>query len=268
MIETSTRQRGDVEDALRLRRGRAEHEQRERHRGHALRPEPRHERLLGGVHLAAAGERHEDRDRPRHEQREQRRSPTAAQPSANRPSSVRIAPNTRKTPSFTSSTTSSDCASKQSRDVGPPDAERDRRDEHGDEPVALGRQRRDAVRRERDAERVERLLVLADLVAQRAPARHQPRGDERDHETRWPAPTSTSWSTNSHQTKSSSPGRRRREGEHRGQRQAVVQARLEVERVPDQPRHARVGHDRGREDGIGGRQQRADAGTTRSSRGR
>ena len=44
--------------------------------------------------------------------------PTAAQPSANMKSRVRIAPNTRNTPSFTSSITSSVRSSKQSRMSG------------------------------------------------------------------------------------------------------------------------------------------------------
>ena len=48
------------------------------------------------------------------------------------------------------------------------------------------------------------------------------------------------------------------EGEHGGQRQPVVHARLEVERVAHQARHARVGdHARG-EHGIGRREQRAE----------
>ena len=52
--------------------------------------------------------------------------------------------------------------------------ERDRAHEDGDEAVALRRQAdRDAVDRERDAERVQRLRVRRDRVGQLAPARHQ-----------------------------------------------------------------------------------------------
>src|SRR5215204_7074622 len=49
-------QGGDICDPLALRNGGAEHEQRERHRGHSLGAEPRHERLPGGADLAGAGQ--------------------------------------------------------------------------------------------------------------------------------------------------------------------------------------------------------------------
>ena len=51
---------------------------------------------------------------------------------------------------------------------------------------------------------------------------------------------------------------RRQEGEHRGQREAVVEARLEVERVAHQPRHARVGDDVRGQHRVGRREQRAE----------
>ena len=69
-------------------------------------------------------------------------------------------------------------------------------------------------------------------------------------------PKPTSWSTNCHQMKSLSCSAAAAKREDRGQRQAVVQAGLEVERVANQPRHARVGDHRGREHGVGGREQR------------
>ena len=55
-------------------------------------------------------------------------------------------------------------------DVRPPDAEHDGGREHGDQPVPLRRERRDAVGRERHPDRVEGLLMRADLIAERPPA--------------------------------------------------------------------------------------------------
>ena len=72
-------------------------------------------------------------------------------------------------------------------------------------------------------------------------------------------PSVTSWRTNRHQTKSppraASAATSASTG---GQRQAVVEPGLEVERVADQTRHPRVRHDARGEHRVGGRQQRAD----------
>ena len=84
---------------------RAEHEQRERHRRHALRPEPGHERLQS---------RRQRRCRRSASQIATGRATssvtatiaTAAQPSPNRPSSVSSEPKTTNTPSLTISTMS------------------------------------------------------------------------------------------------------------------------------------------------------------------
>ena len=51
---------------------------------------------------------------------------------------------------------------------------------------------------------------------------------------------------------------RARERQHRRQRQSVVQPGLEVERVPDHARDARVGHDARRQHGVGRREERSD----------
>ena len=72
------------------------------------------------------------------------------------------------------------------------------------------------------------------------------------------SPTATSWSTNSHHTKPVVRRRRGGEREHGRQREPVVEPRLEIQRVANHPRHARVGHHRGRQHRIGGRQQRAE----------
>ena len=129
--------------------------------------------------------------------------------------------------------------------------------EDGDEAVALRRQAdREAVDRERDAERVERLRVRGDRsvslrprgISFDAPTHHEPNA----------SPSVTSWSTNSHQTKSSSAPQRRGEGQHRRQREPVVEPGLEVERVAHEPRHARVRDDGRGEHRVGRRQQRAE----------
>ena len=54
-------------------------------------------------------------------------------------------------------------------EVGPADAEHDRADVHGDEAVAVRRDRRDAVGGEGDAERVERLLMGRDRLVEPPP---------------------------------------------------------------------------------------------------
>ena len=50
----------------------------------------------------------------------------------------------------------------------------------------------------------------------------------------------------------------RREREHRGQREPVVEPRLEVQRVPHEARHPRVGDDARGQHRVGGREQRAE----------
>jgi len=57
-----------------------------------------------------------------------------------------------------------------------------------------------------------------------------------------------------------SAARRQRGGEreHCGQCQTVVQTGLEVERVADHARDARIGHDSGGENRVGGRKQRPE----------
>ena len=89
------------------------------------------------------------------------------------------------------------------------------------------------------------------------PARHQPRRDERDHQAGHRA--------DQHVLEHELPPDevvarlgRGGEGEHRRQRQAVVQARLQVERVANDARHARVGDDARGEHRVGRRQQRPD----------
>ena len=167
-----------------------------------------------------------------------------------------IAPKTTKTPSFTISTMSSLCASKHSRTSGRQMPSAIAATNTAMKPLPSGRQRRRAVRGERHAEAVERLLMRADRVPERAPARHQPRRHERHRQT--------GQQPDEHVLEHELPpdevvvaGRRGREREHRGQRQAVVQARLEVERVADEPRHARVRDHRGREHRVGRREQGA-----------
>ena len=153
--------------------GGSEHEQRERHRRHALRPEPRHERLAGGVHLTGRPPALANITRAWRPCRSSPRSQPPPQPSLNSVSSVKIAPNTRNTPSLTTSATSSERISKTAASVRAPDPERDRFHEHRDEAIALGRQHRGAVRGEGHAERVER------LQCKKAPApRHQARRHE------------------------------------------------------------------------------------------
>ena len=88
---------------------RSEHEERERHRRDALGAEPGHESLAGRVDLGP-GQRDEDGDGAGHQEGEhgdRRGRPAVFEEGAE----VKIAPKTRKTPSFTTSTTSSDRSS-------------------------------------------------------------------------------------------------------------------------------------------------------------
>ena len=89
-------------------------------------------------------------------------------------------------------------------------------------------------------------------------ARQQPRRQRSRRRCPDAKPSVMSWSTNSHHTKSSSSPRARRRARARRQREAVVEARLEVERVADHARHARVGHDARRQHRVGRGQQRAE----------
>ena len=159
---------------------------------------------------ARAGQRDPDRHRAARLSSVTATSATAAQPSPNRPSSVSSAPNTTKMPSLTISTMSSARCSKRRAQVGAADAERDRADEDRDEAVAVRRQADgEAVDRERDAERVERLRVRRDRSVSL-----RPRGNSIEATTPSAIPNAkpsvTSWSTNFHHTKSlgRSPARR------------------------------------------------------------
>ena len=130
-------------------------------------------------------------------------------------------------------------------DVGPEDAERDGTDEDGDQAVAGRRQDRDAVGREGDPERVERLLMRGGLVL--AAGGHPFRGHAAGHQSERDiledeAPPDDV---------ARADRERRAQGEHRGQGQAIVEAGFEVERVSHQARHTGVGHDARGEDRIG-----------------
>jgi hypothetical protein len=67
-------------------------------------------------------------------------------------------------------------------DVGPQDAEHDRRHERGDQAVPVRRQDRRAIRDERDSQRVHRLLVRGDVRPQRPAKRQQSRGEVADQD--------------------------------------------------------------------------------------
>ena len=134
------------------------------------------------------------------------------------------------------------------------DAERDRAHEHRDQPVARRRQARSR-RRWRTARR-------ARTATAGAPGCHCRAGSAARRAGRIAIPNAkpsvTSWSTKCHQTKSSSPAATALKASTAGQREPVVEARLEVERVAHDARHARVGdHARG-EHRVGRREQRAD----------
>ncbi len=184
-------------------------------------------------------------------------SATAAQPSPNRPSSVSSDPNTTNTPSLTISTMSIGAVARtSSRRSRPADAEHDRAHEHGDQPVALGRQPdRDAVGREGRAERVERLLRASGMPAlDAAPARHRDRRQQSDGHARTRSrasrPGARTATTRTPPRPAPRADERGREARARpaALRPSFIAAGLEVQRVADDPRHARVRDHRGGQD--------------------
>ena len=135
------------------------------------------------------------------------------------------------------------------------DAERDRAHEHGDQPVALGRQRdRDAVGGERRAERVQRLLVRGDLAACAASAT-RPAGPCAIPKAK---PSVTSWSTKCHHTKPSSSAATARKASTAGSASPSLSpdSRLSEWRTTRGTRGLVT--TRGREHRVGRREQRAD----------
>ena len=143
-------------------------------------------------------------------------------------------------------------------DVLAPDAEHDRRHEHRDEAVALGRQLRERVCAEADARARRAPSGAADLVPEHARAgqQHRPPAARPPARSRSPrrGPEARTPTTRSRVV----GGQRGRERQHGRQRQPVVQTRLQVQRVADQARNPRVGHHSGREHRVGRRQQRAE----------
>ena len=235
----------------------AEHEDRERHRRHPLGPNQAMNAFVAVSRLCCRRARSKIAI-GRATSSVKATIATAAQPSPNRPSKVSSEPKTTKIPSLTISTMSSARSDEVWARSGRRMPERDRADEHRDEPVAAG-WRPYAVGRERHAEHVQRLVVVRDAVPRRrarAASARRPRSRGR---SRRRSPRPTSCRTNSYQTKSPwFVASAAREGQHRRQREAVVQPRLEVEGVADEARHPRVGDDARRQHGIGRRQQGAE----------
>ncbi len=184
-------------------------------------------------------------------------TPTAAQPEPKRPCSVSRVPNTTKIPSLTSSTMSAAWRFEVAADVGAADAEDDRSDVDRDQPVAVRRQHRQPVGGKRGAQREQRALVRRDAVLQPHVAGSQPGGGEaHGHAHREAEHDVLDHEPPPHEV-AATDGQGRAERQHRRQRQAVVEPRLQVERVTDHRRHARVGDDARGQHRIGGRQQRS-----------
>ena len=204
-----------------------------------------------------------DRGRPRDQQRDRDdrdRRPAVAE----EPSSVSSEPKTTKTPSLTISTMSSARSSNVVPQVVAADAERDRAHEHGDQAVAVAAAARRSRRRWRTPRRARRatagardlgVLGISDAASRPiAIPNAKPSVDVLKHELP------------PHEVLLA--GRDRQEGEHGGQREAVVQAGFEVERVAHHARNARVGdHAATRAPGRSARAARR-AGSSRPSRGR
>jgi hypothetical protein len=88
-------------------------------------------------------------------------------------------------------------------------------------------------------------------------ARHQPGGQQADADPEGEAEQHVLQDeVPPHEPRALRQGRG--EGQHGRERQAVVEARLEVQGVADHAGHARVGHHRGRQHRVGRREQRAD----------
>ena len=135
------------------------------------------------------------------------------------------------------------------------DAERDRAHEHGDQPVALGRQRD----RRRRRSRTRRRARTATAGAPGSPAlRGISAAASRPIAIPNAKPSVTSWSTNCHHTKSSWPATTARNASTAGSASPSLRPGLEVERVAHDARHARVGDHRRREHRVGRREQRAE----------
>ena len=136
------------------------------------------------------------------------------------------------------------------------DGERDAGHEGRDQAVAPGGVG-EAEREQREPERVDALVVVGDAAAREA-AQDAAR---RQNASTKPitAPTATSPSSSSAGVDGVAAGRREhQEEEHERQRQPVVEPRLEVERVPDDARHAARRDDGGGDDRVGRRQHRTE----------
>ena len=136
-------------------------------------------------------------------------------------------------------------------DVRPADAERDaRRRKTAMNAVAVRRQRRHAVGEERDAERVERALVLGDASSgRRAAARSEASSPIADAEGEAEPDVLEHEASTTMKSLVVEP-QRGGEREHRRQREPVVEARLEVQRVADRAA-ARAGSSRRSSDSTG-----------------
>ena len=165
----------------------------------------------------------------------------------------------RRSPSLTISTMSSARSSKCARRSGRRMPSVIAHTNTAMKPVAVRRQRRHAV-----GARTRRRARRATAGAPGSLGQPPPRGSSSEaSEARSTIPKAkpsvTSCSTKRHHTKSSSSAPQRgREGEHGGQREPVVETGLEVQRVADEARHARVGHDARGEHRVGRREQRAE----------
>ena len=147
-------------------------------------------------------------------------------------------------------------AARRSTRAGPAGGRRSRspRRTRAMKPLPCGGSTVSAVGGEREAEPVERALVAPGSRRRGARARSRGISSEPTSPQARPKarPRPTSCSTKCHQTKSLLPGfQRRGEREHGRQREAVVEPRLEVQRVADDARHARVGDDAGGEHRVG-----------------
>ena len=153
-----------------------QHEQREGHRGDALGAEPRHEGTRGPV---GSGSRQRDEHGRRPcGQHEERGDAHGCQPVVEEAAQREQRAEHHEDPQLDHLDQVLSLGLERRADVGPQDAEHDRADERGDQPVAVRREDSGPVGGERDPQGEERLLVRADLRAQCSSDRHQARRQE------------------------------------------------------------------------------------------
>ena len=231
-------------------------DQRERHRRNPLRAEPRHEGLRASVE-SGSREGSEHGDGPCNEKRENdhtHRCPTVAEEVSE--GEERAEHDEDREFDYLDHVL---CACPEAlANIRTQDSERDRAHEDCNEPVASRQQHSDAVRGKCRPQRVKALLMRGYLASQPHLARHQKRGHETDGQAYRQSERDVLEDEFPPHEVTCVRVERSKEGKHGRQREAVVHAGLEVERVPYQPGDPGIrDHARGQH-GVRRREQRAE----------